>query len=650
MRKVLPYLGASLSALAMAWSTPVLAQDAAFKDLDSNHWAYQAVTELQTKGILKGYVDGYFRGKRTLTRYEFAVALQRLLANLPAGGAGGVGPQGPAGPQGEPGPAGPPGLTPEEVANLRRLTDEFRQELTSLGANVRDINNRLDAQARQIADITDRLNRMVQLSGDVFVGFRSNLSRNAFLDYSGATQGPSRSLFSGVDSPHDFHLGVKANIPGGTRFEGDIVESNYLSYRAQSGIALGGPSSANTNGNAQQTTLYKAALTVPIGGPASGVGLTLGRFGNQVTPLTYYRPDTDAYFDLPIYDDGNYVQDGFKIDAKFGSARTTLFAGSYSDLTTSSGGLYINRPLIGASLGPRAFGPFKPFGLNSINQGAILANQSAGIHIGVPLFTYGEIGVTAIDFSGANQTGSPFSIDGGPAFNNVVVYGVNAKITALGRIALSAEAAKSVTQAAFDRADGRDNEDNNAYTGTLGYNSGPVTATAGYQYIDPRFAAPGYWNKLGNWYNPTNISGPFVRVGYKFSNVLQGYLGGDYYNGARNRPGAFGLGTGFTQGSNIGRATAGIKFNLNKMVNFSGAYEGVFYDLSGAVTPSGLRAKPIEQYITIGAGLNLTSNTILKLAYQIINVNDNGSAFSGGGVSNPTSNANVFTTQVAVHF
>jgi hypothetical protein len=55
-----------------------------FKDLDERHWAYQSVENLRAKNIMIGTPDGYFRGKKTLTRYEFAVALDRLLKNVPS--------------------------------------------------------------------------------------------------------------------------------------------------------------------------------------------------------------------------------------------------------------------------------------------------------------------------------------------------------------------------------------------------------------------------------------------------------------------------------------------------------------------------------------------------------------------------------------
>jgi len=216
-----------------------------------------------------------------------------------------------------------------------------------------------------------------------------------------------------------------------------------------------------------------------------------------------------------------------------------------------------------------------------------------------------------------------------------------------------------VTQLGISNGDpSEQNNDNNAFTANVSYNSGKMQNTLGYQYIDPRFGAPGYWNKIGDWYNPTNIMGPFVRVNYNFNKALVGYLGGDYYTGARNR--VFNedttAATGFTTGSSIVRGTTGVKFNVNKYVNIGADYEGVFWDLSGSVTGTGERAHPIQQYITAKLGLNLASNTVLNFSYQIINAQDlNGatggfvpglSGFSGGS----TSNASVFTTQVAVKF
>ena len=46
-------------------------------EVNSRHWAYQAITALQQRGILIGYPDGRFKGNHALTRYEFAVGFKR---------------------------------------------------------------------------------------------------------------------------------------------------------------------------------------------------------------------------------------------------------------------------------------------------------------------------------------------------------------------------------------------------------------------------------------------------------------------------------------------------------------------------------------------------------------------------------------------
>jgi hypothetical protein len=262
-----------------------------------------------------------------------------------------------------------------------------------------------------------------------------------------------------------------------------------------------------------------------------------------------------------------------------------------------------------------------------------------------------ELGLTLIDFSEGNLGGG-FSQNGSPVpFDNVIVYGANLKINPIGRLTINAEGSKSVTQQGISNSDGQNNDDNNAYLLNLGYNTGPLNAQAGYQYIDPRFQAPGYWNKIGNWYNPTNVRGPYVRLGYNFTKKLSAFAGADYLEGARNRPGDPAIGTsGFTMGDNIYRATAGLKFHLNKVVALDASYEGVMYNLNGASSVSGLESHPTEQYITLGSSLSLTPNTILKLAYQIGSSDDQGGGFSPTVGTNGHSNFSTITTSLGVHF
>lgn len=81
--------------------------DTVFPDVPENHWAYMMVQDLAYKGIVSGYPDGSYKGDRVLTRYEFAVALDRAIS------AGYMNPE------------------------LGRAIKEFKPELDSIYANMR---------------------------------------------------------------------------------------------------------------------------------------------------------------------------------------------------------------------------------------------------------------------------------------------------------------------------------------------------------------------------------------------------------------------------------------------------------------------------------------------------------------------------------
>src|SRR3954451_15226028 len=140
MRKLALLAGVALT-LIMGRAALAVPAQGPFADVPTDHWAYDAVNELAALGIFNGYPDQTFGGKRALTRYEFAVALQRMLQDVQRridakGGTPttpGTGTRGPAGPAG---PQGPAGMPPEELARMRtaietlqRLAREFADTL-----------------------------------------------------------------------------------------------------------------------------------------------------------------------------------------------------------------------------------------------------------------------------------------------------------------------------------------------------------------------------------------------------------------------------------------------------------------------------------------------------------------------------------------
>jgi hypothetical protein len=143
-----------LAALAAAvCATPALAQGA-FSDVPTDHWAYAAVQGLADSGYVIGYPDGTFGGKRALTRYEFALAVHRVVEALQAkvGTPGPAGAAGAAGAAGPPGPAGP-GITPEREQLLQRLEKEFAPELRMLRGDLDDLTGRVEELERKAGGV-----------------------------------------------------------------------------------------------------------------------------------------------------------------------------------------------------------------------------------------------------------------------------------------------------------------------------------------------------------------------------------------------------------------------------------------------------------------------------------------------------------------
>jgi hypothetical protein len=56
-----------------------------FKDVPKDHWAAESVQIVKADGVMKGYPDATFKGDKPVTRYELAVALERMIAFIEQG-------------------------------------------------------------------------------------------------------------------------------------------------------------------------------------------------------------------------------------------------------------------------------------------------------------------------------------------------------------------------------------------------------------------------------------------------------------------------------------------------------------------------------------------------------------------------------------
>jgi len=640
MRKALTFLSASL---AIGLVMPVKAQVAPdmFRDVPQDHWAYQAVDSLRSKGILIGYPDGYFRGKRTLTRYEFAVALQRLWDKLPAPGQGEAGPAGPPGPAGEPGPAGsqgPAGVTPEELQTFRNLATEFRQELARLGTDVNALNAKFDNLAKKVADLENTINKMPKITGAALMGMRVDTASHAYVDKDGrALKSGGADLTKDPVVVHQLALGISAKVGSEASLNTKLLVGNYSSYLGD-GLASVQPLNANPKSDLWVDQLE---LSSPVTLLGKGASLSVGRYLYNISPLTLWRPDVDSYFDNPLIDDGMYRLDGFKIGTGLGSVGLTAFAGQNKSVQSINGAaLY----LAGAgSTTPFVFKPgattMKPSG-QPVGNAPMVLEQLGGVTVGVPVHLMGGGNVRATAYYSTGKDLATFTQG-----LNAAVLGAGFDLKFTDAVSLTGEWAKSVTGTGRDIGTGVTKQ-NQAFTSTVGYNSGALSLSAGYKYIDPLFYAPGYWGKIGNWLNPTNIQGPMLRAGYEFTPAVKANLGADWYQGARNwQPAGMGM------RDEITRVLAGLRWDISKSFNATVDYEGVFWKLNGALNAAGTarlagNVHPTENYLTVGTGFSINDTTALKLGYQYGMYNGRGPAAGLG----EKYNFGVWTSQLAVKF
>jgi hypothetical protein len=99
-----------------------------FSDVNRSHWAYKAIESLAGKGVLEGYPDGTFKGAKTLTRYEAAMMIAKLMGNM-----GGM------------------GLGAKDLATLEKLIVEFSDELALIGVKVTALEDQVGSLKNDVA-------------------------------------------------------------------------------------------------------------------------------------------------------------------------------------------------------------------------------------------------------------------------------------------------------------------------------------------------------------------------------------------------------------------------------------------------------------------------------------------------------------------
>lgn len=108
------------SANSMAANSP--------SDVSPSHWAYQAVKVMIDKGYLQLYQDKSFQGEKPVDRYTLAVVISKILNEIAVGRVG---------------------STKEDVELLRKLTNEYWNELVEMSIKESQSSKRMERLSKQ---------------------------------------------------------------------------------------------------------------------------------------------------------------------------------------------------------------------------------------------------------------------------------------------------------------------------------------------------------------------------------------------------------------------------------------------------------------------------------------------------------------------
>ncbi|MDH7480725.1 MAG: S-layer homology domain-containing protein [Armatimonadota bacterium] len=548
-----------------------LAQE--FPDVPPDHWAYDAVQQLVDAGIIVGYPDGTFAGKRAMTRYEFAEALARAIPAIveKATAAGGVqGPPGPAGPAGPPGPEGKPGVGAEELAALKKLVDEFRDELAALGVDVEAVRRDVAALNERVSALEAEVGR-VRLTGEAnAIALGDVVNEGAAVDRDSRLLGvqgaatPDNPLANSRFLP-DFELGITGRVSDAQAVKALVVAGDYLNYAI---------------GSVDDFTLWNAYFDGAMKlGPLGTTQLLVGRFPLQLTPLTMKFVDPDSYTNVSILDSGNYLLDGGSATFNLGKVALTAFAGkavsSVADLITPD------------------------------LQGDIEVSQLGGARAVIGISEGNNLGLTYY------QAGLA------PSVGREQIFGADVNLT-FGNLGLAAEWAQTDPNDTLTAVNPALDDDNTAWNAKLCWQTGNLAIAGGFSTIEASYNAPGYWSRLGRAVNLTNVEGPMASLNYTLTSKISLSAEGQFLEPSDDAVAVTGR-SAISQGavvsaSGLDKITywrAGLKYGLTSANTIDLGWEQVNWEpATGSDTE--------ERYISIGIGHSINPNASLKLLYQII--------------------------------
>ncbi len=125
--------------LLLGIAVPVMAADSNPSDVPSSHWAYRAVKTLIDKGYLQLYQDQTFQGDKPVDRYTLAVIVSKILNEIASGQVG---------------------TNKEDMALIKSLTNEFRDEFVGVNSKNNIYMKKLDNLSKEQTVMQDDITRL----------------------------------------------------------------------------------------------------------------------------------------------------------------------------------------------------------------------------------------------------------------------------------------------------------------------------------------------------------------------------------------------------------------------------------------------------------------------------------------------------------
>jgi hypothetical protein len=678
--------------LAVGAAMPAMAQDN-FPDAPANHWAYDALAKMKADGLLVGYPDGLYRGARPASRYELAVAMHAVYSHLKSlidGLQGQIDTL-----KGGPTQQDIQNLKDQiahlqdeinamkgwgdDIAALKRATEEFDKELRSLGVDV-------EAMKKDLGDLQDRVTRLekkklpVDVSGDInFFAVTTNSSKNGQfgIDQDGKLEGYSGGTTTGLGHDltflHEGAFHVASNNETGPKWQGTFVVGNMIGnggFGSQSTFGRSPTGVGQYSYDEGPEDVYVQDLSIKTDIHVIGLSFNAeaGRVAYKLSPYVFQRPNTESYFDNERWNDGKYRFDGAILGFNFGPAKIHVWGGNTSNLLSVDG--VDENPLVIANT--RAINGLSE-GITGTNGQTInptangllgTIDQTAAADLSIGLGHNGHLGLDylVLDQNGKSATGVDNLLDTGDAnagpSNRDQVFGGDADL-GFGRFKVSGGYHKSDLTSNWTPS--VSSHDNEAWNAKVSYAADRFNLWGGYREVDDNYYAPGDWGRLGVIQNPGNVKGWQAGAFLDLTRALRFTATGEWDKGVENTSGNAFDSSPFDSSTNIRQLMARLDLRINPNFSIYGSwqdatfssldpnYGGNVFAIGNGSNNAGVAGDNRANYdwTTIGLGYGLSSNTKFSLAYQ----------FSNGGVVNPINstgnaryNGGILTSQLTIKF